>query len=840
MEAGAAGEGTRGRLVELDHAMGGCAQAHASGGDHASARRPPAGRFRLWTEPPLASYEAWLEIRARANLRTPEEEQRIVSDLRARAPTVIEKVRSFRMFGDATYGVHASSLREYFALSKKERRKHKLRHLELSGNAWSSVAVLPKDAVDFLLGLDDRRSKAGSRTCLPTCSELLDAVEACSPGLPAFAFALHGEAHGWRTQRPDEAGAGGAEDAALREWTRRLVERVERLGHLSECARRGRQVLDELDEIEGAWPMVHAQHSRAWVQHTELWKQVEKEKHPSMCNTEGLQAYRFLNEELSPGADDGAACEFAVKYDGLRQWVQNCEWLLTVHGDLKKLASRALERWVCSPDLDGLLRRVQLSDVTRSILGRDGVGGSGVLGALTAVKTVSGSSGLARLPHVKTYAAAWGLMDLPPLHSDTASSHALSLAHCCSILMAEPLSEIVAAVPAEILTCVVRSRLLAMARQRNGLHAQEDARDAAAGARSTGAASCGAGAAASAGVSHIIPGTAAVRRLDARTGSAPLDPTECCWFPGARAPAADGAAPGQAGCSEEEREHAELAARLQYQEMLHLFKIVHTYLDQLKQHVARPVGDAVAGGWEWGEEGSGTVWARASSELRMQLLALFDQTLHVCTGVGGAPLLRYHFPVALRGPVAGSPCAPLAARDSRANLAAGLRCLRDACRRFYRDAVTWPRWAAKIMHGAAWAEKRAAGGARARVLRLCAPVCECACVRVCVCACVPVAPACCLAVLGQLGAWPSRPCGAIVLASSPVRPRMFTCALCALALCVCFSLSPCVTDCVPVCNLSVLVCECMNSTTAVHCEHHAHARARRAHRLRRPLLARPL
>jgi hypothetical protein len=47
-------------------------------------------------------------------------------------------------------------------------------------------------------------------------------------------------------------------------------------------------------------------------------------------------------------------------------------------------------------------------------------------------------------------------MDLPPLHPDRAESDTSpSLLHR-SIHVAEPLSEIVAAVPAEILTCIVR------------------------------------------------------------------------------------------------------------------------------------------------------------------------------------------------------------------------------------------------------------------------------------------------------------------------------------------------------------------------------------------------
>jgi hypothetical protein len=369
-----------GRIRELERVMVGCTKttpSDSTGGDHHQPSRRP---FRLWTEPPLSSFETWLEIRARANLRTREEERQSVMDIRAKAPAVIEKVRSFRMFGHDTKGVRASSLREHLALSKRDRRKHTLDRVELKGGAWSSVAVLPMCAVDFLIKLEDRRWKAGGARA---CSDLLlDAVEACSPGLAAFV--LHKEARVWSMPGAD---ASSAEDG--REWTRRLVEHVESLDHLKECARRGRQVLDELDEIESAWPMVHARHSRAWApMRAELWKKTQD--HPSLCNFPGLEAYRALSlHNDDRHAYDGHACEFAVKYDALLQWVQNCERLLTVHGALRELVSHALQHWACSPDLDGLLRRVQLEDLIASILGKDAVGGSGVLGALAGVKAVS-------------------------------------------------------------------------------------------------------------------------------------------------------------------------------------------------------------------------------------------------------------------------------------------------------------------------------------------------------------------------------------------------------------------------------------------------------------------
>ena len=372
------GSFTSQRIRELERVMGGCTKATPSGikRDDQPWRRP----FRLWTEPPLATFETWLEIRALANLRTREEERQSVMNTRAKAPAVIEKMRSFRMFGHDTKGVRASSLRQHLSLSKRDRRKHTLDRVELTGGAWSSVAVLPTCAVDFLMKLEDRRWKAGGARA---CSDLLlDAVEDCSPGLAAFV--LHTEALVWSMPGADASSAEGG-----RMWTRQLVEHVKSLDHLKECARRGRQVLDELDEIESAWPMVHARHSRAWApMHAELWRKTQD--HPSLCNCSGLEAYRALSVDADERLEyDGHACEFAVKYDALLQWVQNCERLLTVHGDLRQLASHALKNWVCSPDLDGLLRRVQLEDLIASILGKDTVGGSGVLGALAAVKAVS-------------------------------------------------------------------------------------------------------------------------------------------------------------------------------------------------------------------------------------------------------------------------------------------------------------------------------------------------------------------------------------------------------------------------------------------------------------------
>ena len=238
--------------------------------------------------------------------------------------------------------------------------------------ARSGAACFPASVLQLHQDID--RARGQHRHRAPRAARELHTV----------AFVLHTEALVWSMP---EADASGAEDGRKR--TRQLVEHVKSLDHLKEGARRGRQVLDELDEIESAWPMVHARHSRAWApMHAELWRKTQD--HPSLCNCSGLEAYRALSVDADERLEyDGHACEFAVKYDALLQWVQNCERLLTVHGDLRQLASHALKNWVCSPDLDGLLRRVQLEDLIASILGKDTVGGSGVLGALAAVKAVS-------------------------------------------------------------------------------------------------------------------------------------------------------------------------------------------------------------------------------------------------------------------------------------------------------------------------------------------------------------------------------------------------------------------------------------------------------------------
>ena len=115
------------------------------------------------------------------------------------------------MFGHDTKGVRASSLRQHLSLSKRDRRKHTLDRVELTGGAWSSVAVLPTCAVDFLMKLEDRRWKAGGARA---CSDLLlDAVEDCSPGLAAFV--LHTEALVWSMPGADASSAEGG-----RMWTR--------------------------------------------------------------------------------------------------------------------------------------------------------------------------------------------------------------------------------------------------------------------------------------------------------------------------------------------------------------------------------------------------------------------------------------------------------------------------------------------------------------------------------------------------------------------------------------------------------------------------------------------
>jgi hypothetical protein len=144
---------------------------------------------------------------------------------------------------------------------------------------------------------------------------------------------------------------------------------------------------------------------------------------------------------------------------------------------------------------------------------------------------------------VDTYSSAWTLMDLPQLHSD-APHHPHTRTH-----NVETLSELVAALPIQILTSIVRSRLT--------VPIQNGAGGGGGGGESAGG----------------------ERERDQDTARTNADPRACVWFPTQRA--------GEELMdfqqtrthytytkSDSRRENCdEHSARLQYQEMVAIFQI---------------------------------------------------------------------------------------------------------------------------------------------------------------------------------------------------------------------------------------------------------------------------
>ena len=151
----------------------------------------------------MATYDAWLEIRARTNFRTKEQERQVVEKLRSNAPALIERVASFRMFGE-TRGVKISSLRHFLAKPKKDRRKFdpaSLATVKLQESSWSAAGVLPEDAARHLVEMEKRHSKMAGRHS-PT--DILDVIEACSPCIPAHTLRVDATPLGLQWEEVDK------------------------------------------------------------------------------------------------------------------------------------------------------------------------------------------------------------------------------------------------------------------------------------------------------------------------------------------------------------------------------------------------------------------------------------------------------------------------------------------------------------------------------------------------------------------------------------------------------------------------------------------------------------
>lgn len=233
------------------------------------------------------------------------------------------------------------------------------------------------------------------------------------------------------------------------------------------------------------------------------------------------------------------------------------------------------------------------------------------MGGLSRAKDVSSRVCLHTGGAPTTYAHAWTLMGLP--------QHEMHHIHSCLERQGvETLSEIVSAKALDILSCIVCSRLprhclppraATAANGRDGMTREQGSLDWLVG--------CG-------------------------------QPQECCWFDIKRTSdphSRDHAYKRQA----EETEVDETSARLQYHEMINMMRLVDKYLSHLKEHVGRRVGRRVgrlappprldlfdgyhlhAGNMLMGVSRPECMWTRSKHRLRARVLALFDQTLLVCS-----------------------------------------------------------------------------------------------------------------------------------------------------------------------------------------------------------------
>ena len=112
-----------------------------------------------------------------------------------------------------------------------------------------------------------------------------------------------------------------------------------------------------------------------------------------------------------------------------------------------------------------------------------------------------------------------------------------------------------------------------------------------------------------------------------------------------------------------------------------MFEQAEAYLHQLQGHVSRPMGARDAA--------SPCTWTLKERGLREQLCALFDQALRVIVRQAGAALFPPSPGLAAPSCSRGAPQSMVGEacrEEERQGLEAGVRWLRDACRRFHRSA----------------------------------------------------------------------------------------------------------------------------------------------------------
>ena len=332
--------------------------------------RPTSRPSWHWTEPPLATEQCWLEIRARANLRTVEEERKVVDAIRAKAPDLIRQMRTFCVLPPdepAVRAVHTVSLRDFVASSHshrtRRREKSVLCNVDLKEGTWWATSVLPSHVAEKILDWETGSAQ----------QEVLKGLDECLPRLPAFVLREDGEL--WQNLK----------DKSPAEWASCASKYMAALGHIAECHKKAKALLDELDELEAAWPTTHSRHSRVWARESgqtatlvELWveppkfgERVNPNRVRSLCNEH--EAFQCLDPAHAATCSSASAADrtFAQRYHALRQWLSCADDLLQVRAKMSELLDKARVRWLASPsDLDGLLLRVQLRELTSSLLGR--------------------------------------------------------------------------------------------------------------------------------------------------------------------------------------------------------------------------------------------------------------------------------------------------------------------------------------------------------------------------------------------------------------------------------------------------------------------------------------
>eukprot|EP00960_Hanusia_phi_P034497 751112-Hanusia_phi.AAC.2 len=301
-----------------------------------------------WKEPDRAREKFWLELRARRKRLSVGEEQKDVETIRRNGTQTLQKIKGFCF--QRSRGCHIEHLVQHLRARKRNEKQNLLKmEFPLVSSSWTSTGYMPEQAADAFVRMLRSHDTGYQKSVIQWLESTLSMPASLGQGFPAFSWIAVME----------QLELLAVEDRR-NELSALLDQMLSELQSASETWSPLTAEVDKLlrgmDELEGAYPLIHCKQFRVNAKDGNVSLRTNVTPPTSLAFAHPL----FEDKEVQ------------CKYDALRKYSSWVSQLQVAYRQMKDLLSEARSKWSSSPDLDGMLHRVQLSDVTACILGSCG------------------------------------------------------------------------------------------------------------------------------------------------------------------------------------------------------------------------------------------------------------------------------------------------------------------------------------------------------------------------------------------------------------------------------------------------------------------------------------